>query len=49
VLDAFGDKLRVWPNNESAEALRAAREKGTEHGVQRWQQGYILPEVTREW
>ena len=49
VLDAFAHKLRVWPGEESAQAQHAEKEEVTGHGLQRWQQGYQLPELTREW
>jgi len=49
VLDAFAHKLRIWPEHADVEARQAAKEQGTEHGIQRWQQGYHLPELTREW
>lgn len=49
VLDVLSNKLRVWPRAESPEALRDQKEAVTGHGLQRWQQGYQLPELTREW
>jgi K+-sensing histidine kinase KdpD len=49
VLDVLGNKLRIWPRAESAETLRNEKEAVTGHGLQRWQQGYQLPELTREW
>ena len=49
VLDAFEHKLRVWPGKESAQAQHEEKEHVTGHGWQRWQQGYQLPELTREW
>ena len=49
LLDAFEGLLRAWP-----EATRKAdddqqKEDAAGHGLQRWQQGYHLREVTREW
>jgi len=49
VLDVLSNKLRVWPQAESLEALRDEKDAVTGHGLQRWQQGYQLPELTREW
>jgi len=49
VLDAFQRRLRAAPAPESAAAKEARNENAAAHGVQRWQQGYHLREVTREW
>ena len=49
VLDAFAHKLRVWPEDQSAQAEQREKNQVTEHGLQRWQQGYQLNELTREW
>lgn len=49
VLDAFAHKLRVWPDEQSVQAQQQEKEQVTEHGLQRWQQGYQLSELTREW
>ncbi len=49
VLDSFERKLRVWSRPESAAAQEQRREDSASHGLQRWQQGYRLREVTREW
>ncbi len=49
VLDAFALRLRAWPGGESASAQQNEKEQVTEHGLQRWQQGYQLRELTREW
>lgn len=45
VLDAYGRILKAWP------ALLQSDEKEQiiEHGLQRWQQGYQLRDLTREW
>lgn len=45
VLDAYGRILKAWP------ALLQSDEKEqiVEHGLQRWQQGYQLRDLTREW
>ena len=49
VLDSFERKLRLWSGQESAAAQEQRREDSATHGLQRWQQGYRLREVTREW
>jgi signal transduction histidine kinase len=49
VLDAFALRLRAWPSEESAHAQQKEKDQVTEHGLQRWQQGYQLRELTREW
>lgn len=49
VLDAFAHKLRVWPEDQSARSQEHEKNQVTEHGLQRWQQGYQLNELTREW
>lgn len=49
VLDAFALRLRAWPGEGSERAQQREKEQVTEHGLQRWQQGYQLRELTREW
>ncbi len=49
VLDAFARKLRAWPDTESVQDQQDEKEQVTEHGLLRWQQGYQLGELTREW
>ena len=49
LLDAFEHVLRAWPEDVSAGSRREQREDAAGHGLQRWQQGYHLREVTREW
>lgn len=49
ILDALGDRLRNWPRDESVRSLEREKEQVTGHGLQRWQQGYQLNELTREW
>ena len=48
-LDAYERKLRASTPWESAAAKADQSEYAAEHGLQRWQQGYNLREVTREW
>jgi signal transduction histidine kinase len=49
VLDCLTSTLEAWPDapDQGAERLEAA--KVLEHGLQRWQQGYQLSELIREW
>lgn len=49
VLDAFAQRLRAWPHKESIRTQQQEKEQVTNHGLQRWQQGYQLNELTREW
>ncbi len=49
LLDAFEHKLRALPRPESAASEAQQKEDAAGHGLQRWQQGYHLREVTREW
>ena len=50
VLDAFERKLRARPGGGAAAvADRDTREEEVKHGLHRWQQGYRLPELMREW
>ena len=49
VLDWFGRTIQAWPNKPDPLAERIETEKVVEHGLQRWQQGYQLSELIREW
>jgi len=49
LLDAFGSRLRVLTINETAPLKEESKGEASAHGLQRWQQGYDLREVTREW
>ena len=49
LLDAFASRLRVLTVNETAPLKEVSKEDASAHGLQRWQQGYDLREVTREW
>lgn len=48
ILATFVRQLRDAPADEVASASSAAQESAAAHGLQRWQQGYDLREVTRE-
>ena len=39
----------MWPRQESTASEEQRKEDAAGHGLQRWQQGYHLREVTREW
>jgi hypothetical protein len=49
LLDAFERKLRNLAGSKLSEAKDGNKENAAAHGLQRWQQGYDLREVTREW
>src|SRR4029077_5952406 len=49
VLDAFGQKLLSAAGGESTASGSEHKDDAAAHGLQRWQQGYDLREVTREW
>jgi signal transduction histidine kinase len=48
VLDGLASMLEAWPE-ESVPLADQIGEKVAEHGLQRWQQGYALSELIREW
>jgi signal transduction histidine kinase len=48
LLSTFERRLRAAPDAATASADSAAQESAAAHGLQRWQQGYDLREVTRE-
>ncbi len=48
VLDLLERKLEAWPQ-EPQRLEQERRNDAAAHGLQRWQQGYRLREVTREW
>ena len=49
VLDAFERKLHAWPVRETTSAEEKQKQDSSSHGLVRWQQGFHLREVTREW
>lgn len=49
VLEAFAERLRSGLQRESVATAGERVEDAEAHGLQRWQQGYRLREVTREW
>ncbi|MEX1119817.1 MAG: HAMP domain-containing sensor histidine kinase [Terrimicrobiaceae bacterium] len=49
VLDAFDRILQAWPAEVSASSKLDEQDQVSEHGLQRWHQGYQLRDLTREW
>ena len=49
VLDALARELRARAAAEHADAQLESKEDAVAHGLHRWQQGYHLREVAREW
>ncbi|MGL5016612.1 MAG: sensor histidine kinase [Luteolibacter sp.] len=49
VLDAYNRVLQAWPDAPSAGSQLDEKEQINGHGLQRWQQGYQLRDLTREW
>lgn len=49
ILDSFARRLRAWPDETSISVQEQERKGITSHGLHRWQQGFRLRELTREW
>ena len=49
VLDAFGQRLRAWPDKVNPQVQQQENKGMVAHGLHRWQQGFRLRELTREW
>lgn len=49
VLEALSLSLEAWPEGSNPITEEIAQDEVSEHGLQRWQQGYSLSEVLREW
>jgi signal transduction histidine kinase len=49
IIDAFAAKLRAWPQENSTGQQHRERMTSTAHAQHRWQQGYDLRSLTREW
>lgn len=50
LLDAFERKLRSRPGGQRAAAAdKDKTQEDVKHGLQRWQQGYLLTELMHEW
>jgi signal transduction histidine kinase len=49
VLDCLGHTIRAGGGDGHFSAASDETASVCEHGLQRWQQGYLLPELVREW
>jgi signal transduction histidine kinase len=49
LLLAFSHHLAAWPGSGIIAAEAEQQQRGSEHGAHRWQEGFALPEVAREW
>ena len=49
VLESLSVMLEAWPEGPNPIAEEIEADEISEHGLQRWQQGYSLSEVLREW
>lgn len=49
VLDSLAHTFESWPREQDADAGQNQIDRVCEHGQQRWQQGYQLRELIREW
>ncbi len=49
LLDAFEKRLQLLTVENTAVSKEEGKRDASAHGLQRWQQGYDLREVTREW
>lgn len=49
ILTGFAERLAAMARGAPAAASETPKEDAAAHGLQRWQQGYDLHEVTREW
>lgn len=49
VLDCLARTIEAWPDEQTVLAGEIQSAKVCEHGLQRWQQGYQLRELIREW
>lgn len=49
ILDSFSRRLRAWPDEISTQVQEQENAGMIAHGLHRWQQGFRLRELTREW
>jgi signal transduction histidine kinase len=49
VLDCLANTIEAWPDEDTAAAAANQTARVCEHGLQRWQQGYQLRDLIREW
>src|SRR6185369_5338978 len=48
-LDCLAHTIRAWPGDQDDTGSRTQTARVCDHGLQRWQQGYQLRELVREW
>ena len=49
VLECFAHTIQEAPGEDDPRSAELQRERVCDHGLQRWQQGYQLRELIREW
>lgn len=49
ILDCLAHTIEAWPDEQTAAAGHIQSQRVCDHGLQRWQQGYQLRELVREW
>ncbi|HVS32439.1 MAG TPA: HAMP domain-containing sensor histidine kinase, partial [Thermoanaerobaculia bacterium] len=49
VLESFAHTIQEWPGQQDLSAAEVQASGVFDHGLQRWQQGYQLRELIREW
>lgn len=49
ILDSFARRLKAWPDEIAVQVQKQEDEGMVAHGLHRWQQGFRLRELTREW
>jgi signal transduction histidine kinase len=49
ILDSFERRLQAWPEEINAQVQQQEDDGMAAHGLHRWQQGFRLRELTREW
>ena len=49
VLDCLAHTIQAWPGEQDEAGGQRQIDRVCEHGLQRWQQGYQLRELIREW
>jgi signal transduction histidine kinase len=49
VLDCLAHTIEAWPDPQTELAGQIQSQRVCDHGLQRWQQGYQLRELVREW
>ncbi len=49
ILESFARRLQAWPDDISVQVQQQEHQEMAAHGLHRWQQGFRLRELTREW